>query len=92
MYLSKYSFTGDPDEVEVGYRRLVERYADEIEMQVAVRRPDGLDIYDSCPTREEFVAFSTGAEFRAAVAAAGLAQPEITELGDVVHSVDRVAR
>jgi hypothetical protein len=93
MYLAKFAFTGDSLTLETGYRRLADRFADDIDLQLAVRHPGGLDVYDTCPTREELVAFTTSAQFRTALAEEGLPQPEITELGEVVNTVlpDRVA-
>ncbi|HEU5267363.1 MAG TPA: hypothetical protein VFU35_11720 [Jatrophihabitans sp.] len=93
MYLNKFAFTGDPATLEAGYRRVAAPFTDDIDLQLAVRHPDGLDVYDSCPTREDLVAFSTGAPFRAALAEEGLPDPEITELGEIVNTVlpERVA-
>jgi hypothetical protein len=44
-----------------------------------------LPAYDTCPDRETFERFSTGFDFRGAVAAAGLPEPSID--GAPVHAV-----
>jgi hypothetical protein len=85
MYLARYSFDGDPDALEPAYRRLQAGYPpDLLELQVAVRRADGLDVYDACPDEATFRTFSVSAEFRAATSDAGLPAPRIDGLGEVV--------
>jgi len=92
MYMSRYSFDGDPTDLEHRYHQFVSGMpAENIELQVVIRRPDGLDVYDSCPTREEFLAFSASAEFAAAIAGVGLPVPRVEGLGDIAHVVVKEA-
>ncbi len=87
MYLGHYAFVGDPTLLEAAYRRLMASLpTDGLDLHVVVTRPDGLDIFDSCPDAAAFAAFHTGREFGDALAASGLPTPRITGLGEVVSA------
>jgi hypothetical protein len=87
MYLGHYAFDGDPTLLEAAYRRLMAMTpTDNLELHVVVVRPDGLDIYDSCPDEATFTAFTSSSEFADSVAASGLPEPRITGLGEVVSA------
>jgi hypothetical protein len=87
MYLSCYHFDGDTGQLVTAYQRLLDTFPPgAIQFQVCVQRADGLDVYDGCPTRDEFIQFSRSPEFAAAVSAAGLPRPRIEELGEV-HNI-----
>ena len=87
MYLARYAFDGDPDTLEAAYRQLKSAYPSELmDLQIAVRRPDGLDVYDACPNEAEFRGFSVSPEFRGALTSAGLPAPRIDGLGEIVSA------
>jgi hypothetical protein len=87
MFLGAYHFDGDPDALAAAYRRLVEGFPPgALQLHVCVATPDGLTVYDACPTREVFDAFSRGDDLAQAVAAAGLPAPRVRPLGEV-HNV-----
>lgn len=80
MHLGIYTFTGDPDELLSAYERLMAGLpADGSDVHLCVRRPDGITIYDTCPSREAFEQFSTSRGFRDALTAAGLPAPAIAD-------------
>lgn len=86
MYLAHYAFDGEPAELEAAYEKLLADFPpDSFDLHLVVRRPDGLDVYDACPNAETFAAFSTSAEFQAAVTRAGLPLPRSEGLGEVVN-------
>lgn len=87
MYLAAYHFDGDPDALIAAYHRLMADFPEEsILLHAAVRRADGLTVYDACPDVETFRAFSAGPEFREALTAAGLPAPRVEPLGEVESS------
>jgi hypothetical protein len=87
MYLGCYHFDGDPAALLPAYQRLLDTFPPgQIQFQVAVHTADGLRVYDACPTREAFDEFSTGAEFAAALAGAGLPAARVEALGEV-HTI-----
>jgi hypothetical protein len=82
MYLGKYEFDGDPDELVAAYDRLMLGVPQEsIGFHICVKREDGMTIYDTCPTADVFAAFSRDPEFLGAMVEAGLPQPTVTPLG-----------
>lgn len=84
MFLAAYEFDGDPAGLVPGYDRLMAAYPPgALDVHLCVVRVDGLTVYDTCPSRQEFEAFSASPEFGTAIAAAGLPAPRITPLGDV---------
>lgn len=84
MFLGSYDFDGDPAGLLTAYERLMAGHPPEsIDLHICIARGDGITVYDACPSRNVFEAFSHGAEFAAAVAAAGLPAPRVTSLGDV---------
>jgi hypothetical protein len=86
MHVSIWKFTGDPDELTRGYDALAEEMpTDQFIVNLCLRAPDGIVLVDTCPTREDFEAFSTSEEFRAARMRHGM--PDPTELHDYpVHA------
>jgi hypothetical protein len=87
MYLGHYAFDGDPTLLEAAYRRLMAMTpTDNLELHVVVVRPDGLDIYDSCPDEATFTAFRASDEFAAALAASGMPTPRVNGIGEIVHA------
>ena len=88
MFLGRYHFAGDTDALAAAYDRLMAVVSrDDVQIQICVRVPGGLDIYDACPDREEFRRFSTQAAFVAAIERAGLPRPRVDELGDIHRSI-----
>ncbi|WP_426573863.1 hypothetical protein [Aquihabitans sp. McL0605] len=83
MHLATYDFDGDPYALQAGYERLVAAFDDEVILNLCVSRPDGITVYDACPTLADFEAFSTSDAFAQALAAAGLPEPRTTSLGTV---------
>jgi len=78
VHLGIYRFAGDPAELLPAYDRMLAGMPPElIIFHACAAEPDGITIYDACPTREAFERFSTSSEFRAALAAAGLPEPAI---------------
>lgn len=87
MFLSAYHFDGDPAALAAAHDRLYQRFPPEsLDLHVCVLVEGGITVFDACPSREVFAAFSQGAEFRQALAEAGLPQPRLEPLGEV-HDV-----
>ena len=87
MFLSAYHFAGDPAALVAGHDRLYQQVpADSLDLHVCVRTADGITVFDACPSRAVFDEFSQSAEFRAALAGAGLPQPRLEPIGEV-HGV-----
>ena len=90
MFLGAYHFDGDPDVLLAGHRRLLETYPPaSLELHVAVKRENGITVFDACPSREVFTSFSTSPEFTDALREAGVPAPRIELLGDVAVALLR---
>jgi hypothetical protein len=88
MFLGMYRFDGDPAELVAAYDRLIAGFPPGmIELQLCVRRPDGITVFDTCPSAEVFAEFSTSEGFAGALRAAGLPTPTVEPLGDVHHAI-----
>lgn len=86
MYLGVYEVDGNPEELVAAYDRVMSEMPEEqIGMHLCAIREGGITIYDTCPTKDDFEAFSTGAQFRAALDAAGLPRPRRIE-GFALHA------
>jgi hypothetical protein len=84
MFLGAYRFAGDPAELLAGYDRLMAGFPPgAISVHVCVADENGMTVFDACPTREVFLEFSSGSNFAAAVAAAGLPVPSVQPLGEI---------
>jgi hypothetical protein len=85
VHLGIYEFDGDPKQLLVAYDALMERMPPAgIEWHLCAVRPDGITIYDTCPSEEVFRRFSASPEFAAALRGAGLPEPRVT--GRAVHA------
>jgi len=86
MFLGKYEYEGDPDELLAGYDRLMTQIPREsIGIHICIRVDGGITIYDTCPTAEVWMSFANDPNIRAAMVAVGLPEPTVTPLGEV-HS------
>jgi hypothetical protein len=84
MFIGTYRFTGDPTELAAIYDRFMTQFPDDqLLVHICVRTDDGLVIFDTCPSRAEFVAFSTDPSVLAAWAEAGMPAPQVEEVGEV---------
>jgi hypothetical protein len=84
VFLGRYDFDGDPDELRAGYDRLLgPDILDGVTFQVCVTRDGGISVYDTCPNEQVFLAFSSSPATLAAFRAAGLPEPSVTPLGPV---------
>jgi hypothetical protein len=73
MHCSVWRFTGDPVALEEGYRALMDRIpASNHVLHAAARTPDGLLLFDTCPSEEVYRTFFGSDEFRALLAEHGL--------------------
>ena len=85
MHLGIYEFDGEPAELLAAYDTMMAAMpAGNIAWHLCAVRPGGIVIYDTCPTEEAFVGFSTSPAFHAAFAEAGLPTPRVT--GQAVHA------
>ena len=73
MHCSVWRFRGDPDALERGYRAVMEQVpASNHVFHAAAWTPDGLLIFDTCPSEEAYRAFFGSADVRALFAEVGL--------------------
>jgi hypothetical protein len=87
MFLGRYDFAGDPDELLGAYRRMMGALPPEsIYWHACVRTDEGISVLDACPTREVFREFSTSDAFEQVRSAVGLPDPVVTEVGEVVRT------
>ena len=92
MFIGSYDFGGDSAALLAAYDRFVAEYPpDAIDLHVCVTKPDGITVYDACPSQSVFRSFSQSAEFAAAIARAGLPAPVVAEVGDVYRARIREA-
>jgi hypothetical protein len=88
VFLGKYDFEGDPDDLLAAYERMMQAVPEgNITLHACVSHDTGITIYDTCPSAEVFAAFSSSPELHLAMHQAGLPAPRVTPLGEV-----RVAR
>jgi hypothetical protein len=88
MFLAAYHFEGDPGDLARKYDVMREAFADDdLILHVCVVGDNGMTIYDACPDRATFEAFSTGAPFTAELERSGLPSPRIEPLGEVHAAV-----
>jgi hypothetical protein len=88
MFLARYVFDGDPDDLLPHYERLMAGFPPgDSELHACVVTPGGVEVLDACPTEEAFEAFRSSEEFRAALRAAGLPAPRIEPVGHIHHLV-----
>ena len=90
MYFGIYHFTGDTAALSRSFDTLVREFQDEILLTLCVTTDDGISIYDTCPTREEFETFSRSTRFRSALERAGLPEPRVELIGTVHATVPDV--
>lgn len=84
MHLGIYEFDGDPERLLPAYDELMSATpSSSIHWHLCAARPDGITIYDTCPTEEAFRRFSSSDEFLGAVRAAALPEPRVS--GQAVH-------
>lgn len=87
MYLSAYHFAGDPTELAAAYERLLAGFpVESVLLHMAAVGDAGLTVLDACPDRATHEAFAASAEFRGALAAAGLPAPRVEPFGEVAHA------
>lgn len=84
MFLGSYRFDGDPAVLLPAYDRFAASFPEgSLLWHACVTRPDGITVYDACPTQAVFAAFSTDPSIRGAMTAAGLPEPLVEQLGPV---------
>jgi hypothetical protein len=80
MHASIWHFAGDPDELMRRYDAMVAQIpAASMRLHLCLRAPDGIVLVDTCPSREDFVAFSEGEAFRGLRHHHGLPDPDRLE-------------
>jgi len=87
MFFGTYRFEGDVGRLRDAYGRLLASMPhDGLHLHVGVTDAAGLWIYDTCPTREIFESFAASADLRDALAAAGLPEPAVRPVGEVLDA------
>jgi hypothetical protein len=85
VYLGIYEFAGDSAQLLPAYDRMMASMpSGNTAWHLCAVRDDGIVVYDTCPSEEEFRSFSASDGFAAAIRAAGLPEPAIT--GHPVHA------
>jgi hypothetical protein len=84
MFLGTYRIEGDATQLTQAYERLLATLPQSgLKLHVCVPDEGGLWIFDTCPTRADFVAFAASTELRDAMKWAGLPPPQVVPVGDV---------
>jgi hypothetical protein len=84
MFLGVYHFEGAHEALLTAYERLLAGFPpDAVTLQLCASTRYGIAVYDTCPSREAFRAFSADPDLRAAFASAGLPGPRVEEIGDL---------
>lgn len=92
MHCSIWRFTGDPDELERRYLALMAEVPESNNvLHAAAKTPDGLVMFDTCPSKEVFDAFFSSEDVQALFARHGLTGAAVEDY-PVVAAYARRAR
>jgi len=84
MLMGSYRFEGDPKQLSEAYEKLLESLpTTNMQLQVCVTDDNGMTIYDTCPSKEVFLSFSSSADMKDMMTSAGLPAPTVTQIGPV---------
>jgi hypothetical protein len=84
MFLGIYRFEGDATQLRQAYDRMIDQIPHAgLHLHVCVADPDGLSVYDACPSKEIFLSFAASPEFNGVMKASGLPPPRVTPMGEV---------
>ena len=84
MFLSAYRFQGEPAVLQAGHARMLELIpSNNLQLHASVPHAGGLDVYDTCPSREVAESFASSAGFADVLARSGLPRPRIEPLGEI---------
>jgi hypothetical protein len=91
VHLGIYRFDGDPNELIPAYDRLMAGLpAEQVSFHACAVRPDGITIYDACPSEEAFRRWVSSPGLAEAFSSAGLPQPAISDVPVHAAMVDGV--
>lgn len=77
MHCSIWTWKGDPEDLAARYEALVADVpADNMQFSACAKTADGIIMFDTCPSKEVFDAFSSSDGFLALLARHGLDSPE----------------
>ena len=80
MHASILTFSGDPDDLTARFDSLLAQVPlDNVRLMLVVRRPDGITLVDTCPSRDAYERFRASGWLDSAMAAAGLPAPDVTD-------------
>ena len=80
MHCSIWRFVGDPDDLERRYLALMTEVPEENNvLHAAAKTPDGLIMFDTCPSKEVFDDFFSGDEVKALFARHGLTGAQVED-------------
>jgi len=80
LHASISHYPGDPDDLQSRYdAMLAEVPAENMQLHLCLRAPDGLIVVDTCPSEEAFRGFHFGEGFRALRERHGLPAPDRVE-------------
>lgn len=84
MFLGSYRFEGNPQELQAAYQSCLDQIpASQMQLQVCVADDNGITVYDTCPSRDTFMATSSSTDMKELLASAGMPMPTVTPIGDV---------
>jgi hypothetical protein len=76
MHASLWKFSGDPDDLLARYDAMIaEIGAANMRLHICLRAEDGIVMLDTCPSKEVFEAFASGAAFRELRERHGMPEP-----------------
>jgi 1,6-anhydro-N-acetylmuramate kinase len=82
-FIALYHFDGDAEALTDAHDKMLALTPPEdLGVHICVRHAAGITVIDSCPSRQDFEAFSTGPGLRELLDAVGLPAPRIEPLGE----------
>jgi hypothetical protein len=80
MHASILTFAGDPEDLVARIDALLAQVpADNVSLMLILRRPDGVTLVDTCPSREAYERFRASGWLDAALAGVGLPAPSVSD-------------
>jgi len=84
MFLGSYRYEGNPEELQAAYQQALDQIPTaQMQLQVCIADDNGITVYDTCPSRDVFLAFSSSTDMKELMTSVGLPMPTVTPIGEV---------